>query len=416
MALPIYQLSILDNVPRAASGAQVYVYTQPTTGITPPTEDGAGNSTPGTWSTAATALASIYSDNAGADALPNPFTLDGNASGWFYATEGLYTVVIVGSTLATPLIFVDQALLTTSAGGTTFETNGVANTNQALLNLVQGANITLSASGGNITISGTAAAVSFEINGTAASSQVVQNLIAGSGMTITDGGSGDITFASTGGVTLQVNGTPNSDQSLLNLFDGANVTITDAGSGKVTIASAYPIFQANSTPLTSSGTINFSPGTGITITNPSAGNVLITSTTSDEVQQVTVTLTASQIIALNGTPFQLVPAPGAGFINVPISVMFEFNEVGAAFAGVSTNDLLVYYNTTKSTNLTGTSTGLLDQTVQTFEQCTPGTTNIFSTNAQAVNQPIMLSSPSTFTGGGTSTLDVTVFYITVAVV
>jgi hypothetical protein len=416
MALPIYNLSVLDNVPRAASGAQVYVYTQPTTGITPPTFDGS-IITPGSWSTAATPLATIYADNGGSVPLPNPFNLDGNGNGWFYAVSGVYTVVVTGGTLASPLILADQALLTTSAGGLTLQTNGSANSNQALLNLVQGSNITITNSGGNTTISGTATAITFKINGTNATSQVLQNLVAGSGITISDGGSGNITFASTGGLSLEVDGTPNTDQGLLNLKHGTHTTVVDDGSGGVTIDSAYPVFQANSVALTSSGTVNLQPGSGISITNPSAGNVLISSTASIDVNQLTATLTAAQILALNVTPIQLVPAPGAGFINVPIAVLFEFNEVGAAFAGVHTGYLVVYYNTTKSSNLSGDSTGLLDQTVQTFEQCTPGTTNIFSTSAQAVNQPIMLyNNAAAYTGGGTSTLDVTVLYTTYAVV
>jgi hypothetical protein len=368
-------------------------------------------------------LATIYADNQGATPLTNPFQVDTNGKGFFYAASGLYTVVANGGTLASPVVYINQNLLLAAGGGAVNQVNGTSLSSQSLLNLVQGANITLSASGGNVTINGTAAATAFKVNSSTASSQTVQNLIAGTGLTITDGGSGNITFASTSALALKVNGTANSSQSVLNLIAGANVSITDGGSGAITIAASLPAFQTNSAPLASAATVNFQQGSGIVITNPSAGIVNIASSLSSLLQTQTVTLTAAQIIALNATPVQLVAAPGAGLINIPLSMVFEFDAVPVtsppstgAFAGVHTADLSVYYNTTKVSNLKGDSTGLLDQTAQTFEQAAPATTTIFSTSAQAVNQAVMLYNNGTaYTGGGASTLNVTVFYATVAV-
>jgi hypothetical protein len=418
MALPIYQLSILNNVPQQASGALVYVYTQPTTGITPPTEDGAGNSTPGVWTPSAAPLATIYFDNAGADQMPNPFQLDGNANGWFYATSGLYTIVVTGSNLATALILVDQALLTTSAGGTTFETNGVTNSNQALLNLVQGSNITITSSGGNTTISGTAAGVTFKTNSTNNSSQVLLNLIAGAGVTLTDGGGGAITIASSGGLSLEVNGTPNGSQSLLNLVNGSHVTITDDMSGDITFAADYPAFQANSTPLTSTATINFQQGSGIVITNPSAGtvNIAASSALSPVIQNIQVTLSSAQILLLHTTPIQILPAQGTGTVIGIDSVQFEFVPVTTAYASVSTADLAVYVDTTKATNFTGDSTGLIDQTAKTFEIVTATTNKFFTTDAHSDNTGCFIANVGTgnyTTGDGTLVVNLNYYVIAV---
>jgi hypothetical protein len=419
MPLPIYNLSILDNSPRAASGAMVYVYNQPTTGITAPTFDGMGNIVPGSWTDAATPLASIYSDNAGSDPLPNPFMLDGNANGWFYAVDGLYTVVVTGSTLNAPLILVDQSLISASGSGTVFQTNGSANPNQALLNLVQGSNITLAVSGGNVTISGTAAGVAFKNNGTNNSSQTVLNLVSGTGITLTDGGGGAITIASTGGVTFKVNGTPNADQTLLNLFDGANITVTDAGSGKVTIASGYPIFQANSTPLTSSGTINFQQGSGVVITNPSAGtvNIAVASSFQPVLQQATVLISSAQLLALRATPVSLIVAQGSSSVIVVDSVVLEFIPDTTPYSTVSTADLAVYVDTTKATTFTGDSTALIDQSAKTFEILSPTAAKFFTTDAHSDNTACFIANVSgaEYTAGN-GTLNVTVNYYVVQVV
>ena len=107
--------------------------------------------------------------------------------------------------------------------------------------------------------------------------------------------------------------------------------------------------------------------------------------------------------------------PGAGFINVPVSVLFEYDYGSAAFAGVGSNDLEVYTGTS-TTYITGSSTGLLDQTAQTFETAVAPVSNIIGNAAALVNQPIYIKTGSTFTGGTGSTLSVTVNYYTYTVV
>ncbi len=418
MPLPIYNLSILDNTPRGVGGASVYVYTQPTTGITAPTFDGNGNIVPGSWSTSATPLATIYSDNAGSDPLPNPFKLDGNGNGWFYAVDGLYTVVVNGGTLNAPLILVDQSLISASGSGTVFETNGVTNSTQALLNLVQGSNITITETGGNVTISGAASAITFKTNGTNNSSQTLFDLSAGAGITLTDEGSGVIQISVSGGLSLEVNGTPNASQALLNLVNGSHVTITDAGGGDVSIAADYPGFQANSTPLSSTATINFQQGAGILITNPSAGtvNIAVAPSYQPVLQQVQVTLSSAELLALHATPIQVLPAQGSNTVIVVDNVVLEFVPNTTPYASVATSDLAVYVDTTKATTFTGDSTGLIDQTAKTFELFAKSTTNFFTTDAHSDNQPCMIANvgAGNFTAGD-GTVVVTVNYYVLAV-
>lgn len=418
MPLPRYDLAVLDNVPRAASGALVYVYTQPTDGIELPTEDGTGISTPGSWTPAATSLATIYSDADGTAPLPNPFALDGNGNAWFYAVQAQYTVVIDGGTLAGPVILPDQNLLLTSGAGALFQTNGVTNDSQTLYNLVQGSNITITQSAGNITVNGTAAPITFKINGTNASSQILQNLIGGSGIDISDGGSGNITISATTAVELQTNGTPNGDQSLLNIKNGTHLTWTDDGVGGVTGIVAWPIFQQNTTPLTTQTPVNFQNGANLQITNPSAGVVQFDVTgITDAVQVATLALTSAQIKTLRATPLTILGAQGPLTLIEPLKVTLEFIPVTTPYATVSTADVAVYVATTKATNFTGDSTALIDQTVKTFESLTPTAAKSFTTNALSTNQPLMIANVSgaEYTAGD-GTLLVTVYYVLTAVV
>lgn len=104
-----------------------------------------------------------------------------------------------------------------------------------------------------------------------------------------------------GGPALQVDGTPNADQSLLNLVAGTGITVTDEGAGAVSIAAS-----GGPPPLT--------------------------------LQKATITLTAAQILALNVTPVELVPAPGSGLYIVPWRIVIEFTHVTTAYTIVGTDN------------------------------------------------------------------------------
>jgi hypothetical protein len=85
----------------------------------------------------------------------------------------------------------------TAGAGTppTFQTNGVNNALQNLLNLVAGTNITLANAGGAVTISAAAfTPPAFQTNGSPNAVQTLLNLIAGTNMTLVAGGSGQVTI------------------------------------------------------------------------------------------------------------------------------------------------------------------------------------------------------------------------------
>lgn len=82
--------------------------------------------------------------------------------------------------------------------------------------------------------------IALQTNGHNNGSQSKLNLVGGANVTLTDDGFGDITIASSGGggggsITLQTNGSTNGSQTVLNLINGTNISIADNGSGGVTI-------------------------------------------------------------------------------------------------------------------------------------------------------------------------------------
>jgi hypothetical protein len=150
----------------AVPGAQVFVCTQPANAPTTLVPVGP------------TPLAPIYSDPNGLVAITQPIISDGFGHYDFYATAGSYTVLVyLNGTLQQ--VYPDQSVGGVGSGGGTglvagpgisifgseisctfsqpsFETNGVANTDQALLNLIAGAGISLASDGsGGVTISAT---------------------------------------------------------------------------------------------------------------------------------------------------------------------------------------------------------------------------------------------------------------------
>lgn len=111
--------------------------------------------------TGTTNKATIYADGGGTP-LGNPFTANANASWLFYAATSVgYDVVLSGGT---PIAFPAPFTLTDlqvggggGGGGPTLQTNGTNNASQSTLNLVGGANVTVTnTSAGNVSIADTA--------------------------------------------------------------------------------------------------------------------------------------------------------------------------------------------------------------------------------------------------------------------
>lgn len=105
-------------------------------------------------------------------------------------------------------------------------------------------------------------------------------------------------------------------------------------------------------------------------------------------RSITVFVTSAQLLALNATPIQIVPAPGAGRF-IQVEKWMAYKPAGAAYGGIAAGEDLVL----KYTNGSGVqvaspieSTGFLDQaTAQTTWATTKGSAdNLTPASALAV--------------------------------
>jgi len=106
------------------------------------------------------------------------------------------------------------------------------------------------------------------------------------------------------------------------------------------------------------------------------------------------TITVAQLLALNATPVQIVPTPGAGFANVLLGIMIS-KASGVAYAGIAAGkDLAVKYTDGAGAILAEIeSTGFLDQTTAQVRYGYPflagATSPVFST-APVANAALVL--------------------------
>lgn len=192
---------------------------------------------------------------------------------------------------------------TPNGGGSAvmLETNGVVNTSQAVLNLINGTNVTLVADGvGGVTVNATQPTLpAFQTNGTPNALQNLLNLKSGSNITLTADGAGGVTInaASFTAPVFQTDGVGNPVQTLLNLKHGSNITLTADGLGGVTITAAQPNFQTNGVNNTIQNILNLKNGTNVTMSSDGAGGVTINALTS--LPNVTTTFSATPTFTPN---------------------------------------------------------------------------------------------------------------------
>src|ERR1700690_990378 len=115
---------------QSVPGAEVFVCTQPANASSYPPSP----------------LAPICSDPAGTIPIIQPVITDGFGHCAFYVVAGTYTVVVANNNIIQQ-IYPDQLIGSNGVGSVSFETNGIANTDQALLNLKDGTEITVTSDG-----------------------------------------------------------------------------------------------------------------------------------------------------------------------------------------------------------------------------------------------------------------------------
>lgn len=132
-----------------------------------------------------------------------------------------------------------------------------------------------------------------------------------------------------------------------------------------------------------------------------------------QIQYATVTLSAAQVTSLVGAPINIVPAPGAGKVLVPIYCYALLTQVGAAFTTTGSNPITVSYNaanialTMGGANFTGGADAYAWGTQNTLP-----TSGIAKAAVQ--NQPLDLKVYTTnYAGGGTSTIQFVLAYTTI---
>jgi len=247
------------------------------------------------------------------------------------------------------------------------------------------------------------------------------------------------TFASTGGGTgiIAVNGSTVFGRTLQDSLDGSitwtfpdgvggnplpafniagisPVPVANGGTGK-TIFNPWDIICGGATgtgPLqqvAGEGTIGQYLGSG------GPGELPVWSSfpapVTQTVFQATVTMSAAQFRALSGTPVLIVAPQGAGKVIVPTTAIGKVNVGSSSFGGGSAVGF--YYGVgLVAQSYVRFDSGTFDSSTSGYYQPTfssPSSSGIDVANMENLGLYISVNS-SNFTGGGTSTVVITVFY------
>lgn len=123
----------------------------------------------------------------------------------------------------------------------------------------------------------------------------------------------------------------------------------------------------------------------------------------------TITLTAAEVLALNSSPKELLPAPGAGKYYEVLSVSLTYDFVTAYTIGAATNLNIHYTNGAGvSTMVDLAATGFLDQAQDETRILARTALNV----EPALNAAMVLALAGADVTAGTSTLTVDIVYRT----
>lgn len=194
------------------------------------------------------------------------------------------------------------------------------------------------------------------------------------------------------------------------------VTVANGGLGVNTLTPYAPILAgATATDPVQQPAIG---GIGDVLTSQGAGMPSIFSPLGGlgQLQTATVTLTAAQVRTLNASPVQIVAAPGAGKVLVPIVCYGLLNSTGTAFVGPFPNPAItIAYNATNAA-MSFSQNAFVTVTTDVYNWATQ---NALATvggiaKASVQNTPLFLKNFATeYTGGGSATINFVLSYITI---
>lgn len=127
-------------------------------------------------------------------------------------------------------------------------------------------------------------------------------------------------------------------------------------------------------------------------------------------QQRNITLTSADLLALAGTPIELVPAPGAGKILTPFAVTARLNFLTAAHTAGS-QPVIKYKDAATNQEFDVLSVELVKAAATSAQSSVcgiPGTA--IDAVANTVNQPLVLSVAGADFATAGGSLDLTIFY------
>jgi hypothetical protein len=259
---------------------------------------------PGTYVSGGTVATSV---------LPNPTTTDGNGHYFFYAAAGLVSIQIYGAQI-TELDYPDQGVGTVAGGSVT----SVALTGDGVI-------FDASITGSPITSSGTldlsASILDQDANtflgGPTSGSAVTPSfraLVAADIPSLDYVESVALTVAVPAIFTESVTGSP----------------ITDTGTIAITIGLA-----------TQSANLVFAGPSSGAAAQPTFRSLVAADLPGAVLSVATLTLTSAQILALHGTPVQIVPAPSAGQVLLPVSAVMQYKYGSAAYANVTNAQIVI---------------------------------------------------------------------------
>lgn len=206
---------------------------------------------------------------------------------------------------------------------------------------------------------------------------------------------------------------------------GTPIIVASGGTGVATMTTAYaPVIsgttatgalQVASTGLSTSGFVLTSNGAS------SVPSFQAVSAPAGTPITVRVPMTLAQFLGMRTTPFQLIAAQGANTLIVALSIIFELNMAGVAFASGGVTGLQ-YGNTTSLGGPTIAFMAASAITAPTAGQIVNLPVNWFSSTTQpgtvakstTVNTAVYVSNQSAaFTGGTGATVVITVTYVVI---